>query len=423
MKKLICLLMATCLLLAGCGVKTPTEPINPSTEEPVIETTQEPVSSEEPAVEPAPEVEPVEISEISEEDLAKMRFNGNGEFLIDALYNAKEENVVISNTSINIALSMLLEGANGETQRQIEEYLGITKEEAKEINHKLIALLNSHGDDGLELNVANSVWCETNKVVNEDYLNLLKEYFDAEAKQVNFLEDETADMINNWCSEKTKGLINKIVDADHLKVADLRLMLINAIYFKGVWTVPYDNAEEGTFNGEKADVLRGYEGVYFENDKATGFAKPYEGGYEFIGILPKEEGEFSVSDLDIEGLLEGRTYEYEVRTQIPKFEIKYGAQLEEILPELGITDAFTPDCDLTDIGEELIVGQVKHNTYIKLDEEGTEAAAVTSIEVTDEAVAEIPEVKEVILDRPFVFMLYDTQTNTALFMGKIINLD
>lgn len=423
MKKLICLLMATCLLLAGCGVKTPTEPINPSTEEPVIETTQEPVSSEEPAVEPAPEVEPVEISEISEEDLAKMRFNGNGESLIDALYNAKEENVVISNTSINIALSMLLEGANGETQRQIEEYLGITKEEAKEINHKLIALLNSHGDDGLELNVANSVWCEINKVVNEDYLNLLKEYFDAEAKQVNFLEDETADMINNWCSEKTKGLINKIVDADHLKVADLRLMLINAIYFKGVWTVPYDNAEEGTFNGEKADVLRGYEGVYFENDKATGFAKPYEGGYEFIGILPKEEGEFSVSDLDIEGLLESRTYEYEVRTQIPKFEIKYGAQLEEILPELGITDAFTPDCDLTDIGEELIVGQVKHNTYIKLDEEGTEAAAVTSIEVCDEAVAEIPEVKEVILDRPFVFMLYDTQTNTALFMGKIINLD
>ena len=457
MKRILCLLMTACLLLAGCAGQNPpsstgqgTEvPGGGATDQPAVSegTTDQPAVSEGTTAQPAvsevttdqpavsegtteqaavseePAEDPVSVPEITDEEYEKMKFNGNGEKLIDALYEKKQDNVVISNTSINIALSMLLEGANGETQKQIEDYLGVTKEEAKELNKKLLALLNSHGEDGLQINVANSVWCGENKEIKEDYINLLREYFGAQTEKVDFSDDKTADLINEWCSDKTKGLIKKIADAGQLKAADLALMLLNAIYFKGVWETPYDEVEEGTFNGNPADVLRGSESKYFENDKAIAFAKEYRGGYEFIGILPKEEGEFTVADLDIKGLLENMTQHYTVETQIPLFEMEYETGLESILPQLGIEDVFTADCDLTDIGDELQVGRVTHKTYMKLDEKGTEAAAVTSIMVTEGAMMKEPEVKEVILDRPFVFMLYDLRTDTALFTGKIVNLD
>ena len=352
-----------------------------------------------------------------------MKFNGNGETLIDALYEKEQSNIIISNTSINIALSMLLEGANGETRKQIEDYLGVTKEEAKELNKKLLALLNIHVGDVLQIIVANSVWCGENKEIKEDYINLLRKYFGAQVEKVDFFDDKTADLINEWCSDKTKGLIKEITDAGQLKSPDLTLMLLNAIYFKGIWETPYNRVEDGTFNGNPAHVLRGSEYKYFENDKAIAFAKEYMGGYEFIGILPKEEGEFTVADLDIEGLLKNMTKRYIVSTQIPVFKMEYATGLESILQQLGLEDVFTTDCDLTDICEEVRVGRFTHKTYMKLDEKGTEAAVVTGIVLTEGAEEDTPEFKKVILDRPFVFMLYDHRTDTALFTGKIVSLD
>ena len=244
MKRMICLLMAVCLLLAGCAGQNPPSSTGQDTEAPGGDTTHQPAASEETTAQPAvsevttaqaavsegtteqaavseePAEDPVSVPEITDEEYEKMKFNGNGEKLIDALYEKKQDNVVISNTSINIALSMLLEGANGETQKQIEDYLGVTKEEAKELNKKLLALLNSHGEDGLQINVANSVWCGENKEIKEDYIHLLREYFGAQTEKVDFSDDKTADLINEWCSDKTKGLIKKIADAGQLKAAD-----------------------------------------------------------------------------------------------------------------------------------------------------------------------------------------------------------
>ena len=259
------------------------------------------------------------------------------------------------------------------------------------------------------------------------YRELLEEYFDSTAHTLDFLAPESAKIINGWVEEKTKGLIPEIINADVL--ADLYMVLINALYMKGSWTEPYGNREEGLFNGSACDVLKSTEEIYYENDKATAFGKMINGGYEMIAILPRETNEFSLSELDLEGLLETKTYEYEVNTSIPAFELDYSASLSDVLCALGVTDVF--DLEQSDLSgirdirddERLYVSDVIHKTHVKVDEVGFEGAAVTAVLV--DATAAMPEEKqkkEVIIDRPFVFMIIDRNTDTAIFTGKVVSL-
>lgn len=426
MKRIVCLLMAMCIILAGCAGNTgSTSTADTSTGEPVV--TPE-VTSEESQTEASEVSEEVSAqtqepaSEVPEVNPSLLGFSGNGEILVDKLFDMKGGNVVISDTSINLALAMLLEATNGESQKQLETYLGITKDDAKEYSKKLINAFNDRDSENLRISVANSIWADEKLEIRKEYVDLLSEYFDAESENLDFTDPSTADKINAWVSEKTHGLINEIIDQG--QVSQLASVLINAIYFKGTWAEQYLDVQKGEFNGKTVDVLKCGVDDYFENDKATAFAKPYYGGFEFIGILPKEAGDFTLEELDIEGLLNSRTNEYDVITQVPKFKVEYSAELPEILMGLGIEDVFNPSvADLSDMADGMYVDNVIHKTYINLDENGTEAAAVTAITVKNSMSISEKETKEVILDRDFVFIIYDTETHTALFTGKIVNVD
>ncbi len=366
-----------------------------------------------------------------------------GDSIVDYLYNLKNDNVIISNVSINMALAMLLEGTNGESQKQLEEYLGFSKEDAKNISKELLDYLRENISKQTEITswgeeistglgfveMANSVWLNSNSSIKEEYRKLLEQYFYATAQSLNFLDPKSADIINGWVSDKTHGLIKEIVDKDVL--AGLYMILINALYMKGAWAEKYYGKGEGLFNGEVVDVLKSVEREYFENDKATAFGKSINGGFEMIAILPKEKGEFTLEELDIEGLLKTGTMDYDVTTSIPAFDLKYDTSLTDVLKALGVKDVFDPFVsDLSDIRDivgdnRLYVSDVIHKTNVKIDENGFEGAAVTAILVKDTAVSvpvERPK-KEVIIDRPFVFMIIDRNTGTAIFTGKVVNLN
>ncbi|MBR0230243.1 MAG: hypothetical protein IJL94_02530 [Erysipelotrichaceae bacterium] len=366
-----------------------------------------------------------------------------GDSIVDYLYNLKNGNVIISNVSINMALAMLLEGTNGESQKQLEEYLGFSKEDAKNISKELLDYLRENISKQTEttgwgeeistglgfVEMANSLWLNANSSIKEEYRILLEQYFYATAQSLNFLDSKSADIINGWVSDKTHGLIKEIVDKDVL--AELYMILINALYMKGAWAEKYYGKGEGLFNGEVVDVLKSVEREYFENDKATAFGKSICGGFEMIAILPKEEGEFTLEELDIEGLLKTGTMDYDVTTSIPAFDLKYDTSLTDVLKALGVKDVFDPFVsDLSDIRDivgdsRLYVSDVIHKTNVKIDENGFEGAAVTAILVKDTAVSvpvQRPK-KEVIIDRPFVFMIIDRNTGTAIFTGKVVNLN
>lgn len=346
--------------------------------------------------------------------------------VVDCLYRQDGGNVVISDLSINMALSMLLEGAGGETQTQLEEYLGADTVANRENNAAILSGLSTLEKTTLE--IANSLWYDddlagSGQEINQDYITTLEDCYNAAIGEADFSDEATADTINDWCSENTNGLIDQIVDPD--SIADQSAVLANALYFLGTWVEPFPNAAEGSFYGFEqettVDMMHDQVYDYCENDYATAFIKYYYDDYAFVGILPKEEGDFDLADLDISGLLDSQTDEYDVVIKIPKFIVEYSAQLDDALKENGLTDIFTADADLSGIADFMSVSGILHKTYISVDEVGTEAAAVTAVMLETASAMDENEIKQVFLDRPFAFAVIDSSDH-ILFLGKITDL-
>ena len=349
-----------------------------------------------------------------------------GEALLDILYKAKSgENVVISDMSVKFALAMLAEGARGETLTELEAYLGCPIEQYRAFVRSYMEGLPD--DEELKVMVSNSYWKDVDTTVRESYSKILEEDYSAIFKEVDFSKEGTAAKINDFVKEKTKGLIDRLVSDGDLEA--LQLMIMNCLYFKALWRDEVSVVEQKNFNGltktKKTKMLITTENTYFENDKAVGFSKPYMGRYEFIGILPKEEGDFSLEDLDIGTLLMSRNEsDYRVHAMIPEMDVKYSSEITPALMELGMQRAFLPGlADLGNMSEEsLYADKVIHKTRLKLDKTGTEAAAVTAIMVKAAGLPIMEERTdvEINLNRPFAFLIYDTVNNVALFTGKIM---
>lgn len=290
------------------------------------------------------------------------------------------------------------------------------------------------GGDALELSLANSVWLRDSEglVVGDEFLAACGERLGAQAYRAAF-DQSTVDDVNAWVSDRTHGMIPEMLS--HIP-ASAQLCLINALAFEGTWEEPYDeegNIEPDVFTTEEGveqDVrmMRSREQSYLESDLATGFIKPYENyNYAFVGILPNEGvtvGEL-LESLDGTALRELLTpVEYaSVDAGLPMFTTTYQAELTDILRALGVTDAFEAEvADFSPMGESddgpLYVSQVVHKTYVDVNEEGTRAAAVTSVGMDGASgTPDNPVVNEVILDRPFVYLIVDQQTMTPIFMG------
>ncbi len=348
-----------------------------------------------------------------------------------------DENTLVSPLSVLYALSMVENGASGETLAQIEAATGMS---ADALSSALQSRAVRAADDDSQLSLANSVWLRDSDGlrVSDDYLDACATNLGAQAYAAPF-DDTTADDINGWVSDHTHEMIPSIVE----DIPDeAQLYLVNALAFEAPWQDPYNPAftEPDTFTCEDGttqdvDMMLSMESSYLEGELATGFVRPYEGyEYGFVGLLPNEG--VTVSDLlasldgaSLQALLEPRPNTV-ADVGLPRFTVTYGNELSEELASLGVTDVFDQErADLTRMGTSdngpLYASAVLHKTFIDVNEEGTSAAATTVVEVADGAAAqdESPEVKEVILDRPFVYLIVDYATMTPVFIGTVMSVE
>lgn len=342
-----------------------------------------------------------------------------------------KESTLVSPLSVMLALAMSAEGADAETLKEFEELFGMSAEELRSFAYSyMYPKLNDP-----QLSTANSLWINDSKniKVNDEFLQNNAEFHRAEVFEAEF-NGKTVEEINNWVNEKTDGMVEKIVD----KLDDRAVMcLVNALLFDAKWEELYNKhqVQEGEFvteNGtaQKAEFLHSTEQSYLEDEKATGFVKYYEGrDYAFVALLPKEgvsmaEYVKSLSGEKIDALLENAE-DAVVYAKMPKFEHETDLSLKPALENMGMVKAFDMDkADFSKLGKiqngNIWIGDVLHSTKISVTENGTKAGAATA-EVLHGTGA-ILEYKEVNLDRPFVYMIVDMESNVPVFMGTMMEV-
>jgi len=346
------------------------------------------------------------------------------------------KNIFISPASIGMCLAMAYNGAAGETAQAMARALEIQGIPMAELNQAYAesktALENP--DAKVQLEIANSLWARQGLAFKPDFLQRTKDFFSAEVTALNFDDPSAAATINRWVSEKTKDKINKIVDRID---GNSILFLINAIYFKGTWTKEFDKAKtkEDNFTpatgGQKRVPMMSQSGSYkyFENADFQAVSLPYGGGrasmYIFLPAKGKGLSEFqkNLTAANWENWM-NEFHQNDGDIALPRFRLEYEATLNDALKALGMGVAFDEGRAnfsqmIQQSGQNVFISQVKHKTFVDVNEEGTEAAAVTSTEMRTTSAMRPRERFNMVVDRPFFCAIRDNQTGTVLFMGSI----
>lgn len=334
----------------------------------------------------------------------------------------KDMNLAVSPYSAGVALSMLAEGAQGQTQTEFN----------KALNNCIFKAEDLGGNDTVIVKSVNSLWIDDDFSVRNRYVNLMQKDFDALATTLSFSDPSTVQAINNWCSEHTNGKITEIIDK--LGANDV-MVLVNALYFNAPWLNPFEPrmTSDAEFNGSQkvSKVKMMSRKAYMNYAEYMGcqlVELPYEGGrYSMYVLLPPQ-------DMDINELIEylsedayttalGALKSTDVLLRMPKVKVETSLLLNNSLQEMGIRTAFTPAADFSAIAEmgPLSLGLVKQKCYVDISEKGTEAAAVTSAQIRMTSARPAPYVRMTV-DRPFLFFITDTQESNILFAGRIMNL-
>ncbi|HOP69282.1 MAG TPA: serpin family protein [Bacillota bacterium] len=346
----------------------------------------------------------------------------------------KQENLFISPFSIATALTMTYNGARGTTREAMARTLGYDSLELEAINKSYLNLLSYLGgtDPKIRLNIANSLWIREGAPIKEDFIDRNQEYFQAQVEALDFSKAAAVEQINNWISQATQGKIQRMLEPPI--PPDVVLYLINAIYFKGQWAGPFDpertfDADFTTGSGEKATVKmmtrRGKAG-YLEAEGYKAAKLPYGGGkMAMYCLLPDEGTEINelAAQLDAQewDKIRREIAEMEdVLLQMPRFKVEYGIKnLNDALKALGMEEAFGGTADFSGMGEGLYISRVLHKAVIEVNEEGSEAAGATVVEMRETAAL---EPARFIADRPFLFIIAEEETGSILFMGKLFEL-
>ena len=348
------------------------------------------------------------------------------------------ENTFVSPVSIMLALMMAYNGAVGDTQAAMATALessGLSLDEINRANQAWIQSMEK-ADEGVQLQVANSLWGREGISFEETFINSVQDFYQAEVQSLDFNKPEASETINRWVSDQTNDKINQIVDKSINP--DTILFLINAIYFNGKWEKPFEEnlTEDHTFYSENSMtkqhpfMTQGGKFQYYEDDKFQAVALPYGAGETSMYVfLPDESSSLEEfhEQLTAENWNQWLTGFQEQKGQVslPKFKLKYDVELKNVLSAMGMGIAFEEGAaDYTgmvvDKASKPFISSVKHKTYIDVHEEGTEAAAVTSIEVGVTSVnVNEPEPFEMKMDRPFFIVINDNLTGSMLFMGSI----
>ncbi|SKC68743.1 serpin family protein [Maledivibacter halophilus] len=364
--------------------------------------------------------------------------DGNLDFafnLFKELYKEQEqkENIVISPMSISTALSMTYNGAKGTTREGMDKtlsYNGIKKDALNESYKNLLNYFQS--TEGVELNIANSIWIREGVTVKDDFITTNRDNYFAKIENLDFSQEDATNIINNWISQSTKGKINKMLESPISN--NVMMYLINAVYFKGQW---YD----------KFDKNRTYEDVFYNNSnntskvlmmsKTSDIQYASTGNYKAIKLPYKDTSksmylllpnENVTMDEFINNLNKDTWHEMkeslqetkDVYVKIPRFKVEYGIKdLKNVLRQLGMEEAFSESADFSGIKEGIFINKVLHKAVIEVNEEGSEASGVTVVEMTESAQIE-PD--EFIANRPFIYAIEDDKTYTLLFMGVMSHM-
>jgi serpin B len=433
-------LLACSLILSGCGSAaavngTPVEGAG---------TAEPPPAGEAKALHS--DLARIAAPSVPAEDLAEL-VRGNSAFAA-ALYQelrGREGNLFFSPYSISLAMAMLSGGAGGSTETQMADALHFTlpQERLHPAFNALDQLIAAYAktaqdpetqdDRGFQLDVANSIWGQDGFPFLDSYLDLLARNYGAGMHLTDFANqpDASRRMINDWIAQQTR---DKIMDMIPEGVIDslTRLVLANAIYFKALWRTPFDPAEtkqEAFFpaDGSMVNTPMMHTGPasypYAEGDGWLAVGLPYLGGDVMMAVVMPSGGfsgfETGLTEGRLEAILSAMKNQSLVLS-MPKFGVESNIDLKGPLQNMGMTDAFTnADFSGIDGQKDLAVSDVLHQAFVKVDETGTEAAAATIAVVGLTAGPTRPIV--VTIDHPFLFLIYDAQTQTILFMGRCIN--
>ncbi len=344
-----------------------------------------------------------------------------------------DKNIFISPLSVSFALGMTMNGADGETYEAIQNCLQLQNLSEDQINHAYHDLINELTvlDDKVRFDIANSIWYRQGFSILPTFLEKNQKYFNAEINPAAF-DEGTVKRINDWVADKTQGKINQIIDRiDRAAV----LFLLNAIYFKADWRYQFDEEKTRDDHFTTPDNRRvtckmmsvSENFGYFEDEQLQAVSLPYgNSSYGITIFLPRAEKELS----QLINKFDGQQWEYyqsglskdTVVLNMPRFKLEYELKMNDVLSGLGMAVAFNPEqADFSRINKdrELFLSQVRHKTFVQVDEKGTEAAAVTIVETRTTSVDD-SEIKYVQLNRPFFFVIHERSSDAILFMGKIV---
>ena len=345
---------------------------------------------------------------------------------------SQEKNLMVSPLSVSQALSMALNGAVDSTYSQMAgvlDFKDLTLEEINSLNQNLTDFLVNI-DPKTTLNISNSVWNRSDFILKTPFVDNNKTWYNAALNQWNANEPEKGkEMINSWVSEKTKGKIPKIIEQIS---SDNILFLINAVYFKSQWSSKFDpkkttNKPFAPENSPEVNVETMVGEVNLRLQQHREFLQiqlPYGNGKFSLHIfVPRLENSCAsiypqLKTLDFSKISENPLVKREL--WLPKFEFSYEKVLNTPLISLGMTDAFDPlAANFSNISDiQIFISRVMHKTYIKTDEEGSEAAAVTSVEFS---YTSIDPTQPIAVDRSFLFAITEETSGSVLFVGKVYN--
>ncbi len=354
---------------------------------------------------------------------------------------ARGKNFFMSPLSVSMALAMTMNGAIGQTYDDMQKTLGLSGLSEQEINQSYRNIISLFGnlDPNVKFSIANSIWYRNTFAVPEAFLDVNKDYFDAGVKSADFSDPHTVDIINSWIDGKTNGKIPKVLEQPI--DSTIIMYLINALYFNGTWEYQFDKSQTKPLpfyfaDGTKKDVetmtvhdtLR-----YFTDANVEVVELPYgKGDYSMLILLPGATSSFndltsSLSSGKYDAILRGLHTE-DVQVELPKFTMKYDTLLNDPLKALGMELAFDPfhanfsRMKTSVCHDTIYISRVIHSTYVDVNEEGTEAAAVTVVEMARAVNAGEPSGTIFFkVNKPFVFLIKENHENTVMFMGAVVN--
>ena len=353
----------------------------------------------------------------------------------NSVTESENQNVLVSPLSVMLSLSMTANGASAQTKTEMEQVLG-SGIKMEDLNAYLKGYAKKLTENGkVKFQIANSIWLKDSPdfIANPDFLQIVADYYGADVFKAPF-DDTTLSDINYWVKENTDGMIEKMLD----ELGENSIMyLINTLLFDAEWSNPYTEGavHQKTFTNilgaeKKVPMMYSEERRYLEDEDAIGFVKSYKGGkYKFAALLPNE-------GVNIYDYIAGMTSERltsvlansilcDVNAVLPKFSYDYSIEMSKVLTEMGIVSAFGENADFSALGSSSVEGpthieKVLHKSFITVDTFGTKAGAVTSTGMETESAPMDP--KNVTLDRPFVYMIIDAETNLPIFIGAVTDI-